>query len=423
MSKIRIIGGKPLSGEVKISGAKNSALPIIVASMLTDESVTIRNIPLVEDVKTISLLLTSLGAKVKKCGKNIFINTASLNNTTAHIDIVSKMRASFLVFGPLLARLGKAKVGLPGGCSIGTRLVNYHLDGLSKMGAQINIKNKYVNAYTTGKLKGSEIFLETPSVGATENILMAATLARGTTIINNAAIEPEVVDLAHFLVSMGAIIEGIGTRKLIIYGVKKLHGCEYKIIPDRIEAATYAIAAAITGGDIILNNIDLLHLFNFIGTLKTIGIRIEILSKNSVKVIGSLNNIKSTNIVTNVYPDIATDLQSLFISLLSIANGKSTVKETIFNNRFGHVTELNSMGADISIKGNIAYIAGIKNLKGAKVRVTDLRAGAALILAGLSANGETIIEEVHHIERGYDNIEGKLSLCGANIQRIDSINE
>ncbi|MBQ4875200.1 MAG: UDP-N-acetylglucosamine 1-carboxyvinyltransferase [Rickettsiaceae bacterium H1] len=419
MSKIKIVGGKPLQGEVKISGSKNACLPIIAASILTDQLVIINNVPVLQDVATMCFLLRSLGAEVKQCDDSIFIDPSNIDSTLASIDIVSKMRASFLVLGPLLARYGKAKVGLPGGCSIGARLINYHLAALAKMGAVVGIEGKYVTAYTAKKLTGCEIFLKTPSVGATENILMAATLAEGRTVVNNAAIEPEIGDLINCLLTMGAKIEICGTRKFIITGVKKLYGCEYRVIPDRIEAATYALAAVITGGTITLNNVNVSHLLGFIDVLKKIGVEIRCLSDNVIMIFSKNNMIKPVNIETDVYPALATDVQSLFMSLLSIADGKSIIKETIFNNRFGHVRELNLMGAKIKTKGNVAYVLGVKKLKGTKVKVTDLRAGAALVLAGLSANGETIIDQAYHIDRGYDNLERKLSLCGANIERID----
>lgn len=418
MSRIKIIGGHPLKGEIVISGAKNSALPIMAASLLTNQSLVIKNVPLLRDTSTMSSLLKSLGAEVKRDANIVSIDTHAVEHTVADIDIVSKMRGSFLVLGPLLARFKKAKVGLPGGCLIGARLIDYHLRALAKMGALIFVKNGYVEAHVDQRLKGCEIFLPTPSVGATENIMMAATLAEGDTVINNAAIEPEVTDLSNCLHAMGANITGIGTNKLVVRGVKELYACEYNIIPDRIEAATYAIAAAITDGYVVINNLNVLHLYNFIEKLRIIGVYVKVLSESSIEVSGSLQNMKWANITTGFYPDIATDLQSLLVVLLSLASGQSVVTETVFNNRFGHVEGLQLMGANITITSNVACIVGVKSLQGARVRATDLRAGAALVLAGLAANGETVVEEIHHMERGYESLETKLSLCGAEIERV-----
>ncbi len=420
MSKIRIIGGKPISGKVIISASKNASLPIITSSLLTTENITLPNPPLLRDITTLTTLLKHLGAEVKQDNNNLLINSANINNTLAPFDIVNKMRASFLVLGPLLARFGKAKVGLPGGCSIGNRLINYHLEAFVKMGASIHIENNYVYAHTEQKLKGCEIQLEIPSVGATENILMAATLAEGTTTINNAAIEPEVSDLVNCLLKMGAQIDGIGTHTLTIQGVKSLNGCNHNIIPDRIEAATYAIAAAVTEGSLTLNNVNHTHLSTFISLLTKIGVQIHLITENTIQVTAKKAHIKARNFTTDFYPGIATDLQPLLVVLLSIADGESIVTETIFNNRFANTHWLNKMGGNIITKGNIAYISGVKHLTGKNVIARDLRAGASLVLAGLCAKGETVISDTHHIERGYDRLEQKLSLCNANIERINS---
>lgn len=424
MLKIKIIGGKPLNGAVRISGAKNSVLPIMAAALLTDQTLTILNSPYLHDTVTMSSLLLSLGAKLdttnnsKNNGHIVSIDPSSVNNTTAHIDIVSKMRASFLVLGPLLARFQHAQVALPGGCSIGKRLIDFHLDAFKKMGAKIVVKDEYVTAYVQGRLKGCFIDLKTSSVGATENILMAAALAEGKTIINNAAIEPEVEDLTRCLLKMGADIKRVGSKQLIIHGVDKLYGCEYEIIPDRIEAATYAIASAITGGNIVIHDFDLSHLRCFVSVLKSVGIKVDSIADNAVRVIRESRDINPAHVITNTHPAIATDLQSLFTSLLSIANGQSSIQETIFNNRFGHVAALNEMKANITVSGDTAHIVGVNRLSGTTVKAMDLRAGAALVLAALSADGETIIEDAYHIDRGYEGIEKKLASCGADICRI-----
>ncbi|RKD21971.1 UDP-N-acetylglucosamine 1-carboxyvinyltransferase [Caminicella sporogenes DSM 14501] len=417
MSKILVRKSGPLKGTVKVSGAKNSVLPIMAASLLAQDTCVLEEIPALRDVEVMSEVLASLGADVKKNADGILeIKSTKVDNFEAPYDLVSKMRASFLVIGPLLARMGRARVSLPGGCAIGARPIDLHLKGLSALGAKINLGHGYVEAIAD-KLIGDKIYLDFPSVGATENIMMAACFAQGQTIIQNAAEEPEVVDLANFLNSLGANIKGAGTDTIRIQGVKELGGTRHTVIPDRIEAGTYMVAAAITGGDVTIKNALPDHLKPMIAKLKECGVEIEENGEH-IRVVAS-NGIKAVDIKTMPYPGFPTDMQSQFMALLSVAEGTSVVIETVFENRFMHVSELNRMGANIKIEGHSAVVQGVKSLEGAQVRATDLRAGAALILAGLTAEGVTEISDVYHIDRGYVEIEEKLKKLGANIERVE----
>ena len=416
MEKLLITGGKPLIGEVKISGAKNSVLPILAASLLSDEEVTIGNVPHLQDVTTTISLLTEMGATLSIDEKmKVSINASSIKKFYAPYEMVKTMRASILVLGPLLAHFGQAKVSLPGGCAIGSRPVNLHIDGLKAMGANIKVEDGYIIAKTK-KLKGAKINFPTTTVTGTENIMMAAVLASGKTIIKNAAKEPEIIDLANCLRLMGASIEGDGTSNIVIEGVNKLAGCNYDVLPDRIETATFLVAAAITRGKLTLTHTRPDTIKVIISKLKKAGANISI--KNDVINIEVKSKLDAVNITTNPYPDFPTDMQAQFIALNSISNGKSKVVESVFENRFMHVQELVRMGANIDINGNIAIIKGVKELTGAPVMATDLRASASLILAGLVAKGETIVDRIYHIDRGYECIEEKLTKIGANIKRL-----
>lgn len=420
MGVFEIYGGVSLKGAVRISGAKNAILPALAACLLTDGKSIIKDVPDMEDVHIMCRLLTSLGAKLdfNTENKEITIDTSCITEHTAPYELANQMRASFLVMGPLLARKGKAKISLPGGCAIGTRPVDLHIKGLSALGANINTGHGYVEAQVKGKLTGAKIYLDFPSVGATENILMAAVLAKGVTTIENAATEPEVVDLATMLVSMGANVSGAGTDTIRIIGTDNLHPADHSIIPDRIEAGTFMVAAAITGGNILLENVMPDHLKPVIAKLRESGIEISE-ELGAIRVKGS-SRIKSVDIKTHPYPGFPTDMQAQMISLLSHAKGTSMVVETIFENRFMHISELKRMGANIKIDGRTAIIEGGKNLMGAQVKATDLRAGAALVLAGLAAKDKTEISDIYHIDRGYEFMEEKLKALGAKISRRDS---
>ena len=416
MEKLLITGGKPLTGEVKISGAKNSVLPILAASLLSDEEVTIGNVPHLQDVTTTISLLTEMGATLSVDEKmKVSINASSIEKFYAPYEMVKTMRASILVLGPLLAHFGQAKVSLPGGCAIGSRPVNLHIDGLKAMGANIKVEDGYIIAKTK-KLKGAKINFPTTTVTGTENIMMAAVLASGKTIIKNAAKEPEIIDLANCLRLMGARIDGDGTSNIVIEGVNKLSGCNYDVLPDRIETATFLVAAAITKGKLTLTHTRPDTIKVVIDKLKKAGANISI--KNDIINIEVKSKLNAVNITTNPYPDFPTDMQAQFIALNSISKGKSKVVESVFENRFMHVQELVRMGAEIDINGNIATINGVKELTGAPVMATDLRASASLILAGLVAKGETIVDRIYHIDRGYECIEEKLTKIGANIKRL-----
>ena len=416
MEKLLISGGKPLKGEVRISGAKNSVLPILAASLLSDEEVIIGNVPHLQDVTTTISLLTEMGATLSIDEKmKVSINASSVKSFYAPYEMVKTMRASILVLGPLIAHFGKAKVSLPGGCAIGSRPVNLHIEGLRAMGANIKVEDGYIVAKAK-KLKGAKISLPIATVTGTENLMMAATLASGKTVIKNAAKEPEIIDLANCLRLMGASIEGDGTSDITIIGVKKLSGCSYDVLPDRIETATFLVAAAITKGNLTLTHTRPDTIKVIISKLKKAGANISIKNDNiNIEVKSQLNAV---NIVTNPYPDFPTDMQAQFIALNAISKGKSKVIESVFENRFMHVQELVRMGADIEINGNTAIIKGVKGLTGAPVMATDLRASASLILAGLIAKGETIVDRIYHIDRGYECIEEKLTKIGASIKRL-----
>jgi len=419
VSKLIISCGKPLKGEVRISGAKNSVLPIMAASLLADSKSVIEEIPYLNDVKIMGELINSLGAEVKfsENKTTVLINPSDIKNTTAPYDLVNKMRASFLIMGPLLAKYGVARIPLPGGCAIGSRPVDLHIKGFSAMGAEITQGHGYIDVRVNGRLKGSKIYLDFPSVGATENIMMAAAISEGQTIIENAAIEPEIVDLATYLGTMGADIKGAGTDTIRINGVDRLKGSNHTVIPDRIEAGTYMVAAAITGGDVKIDNIVPDHLKPVTAKLREAGV--EVSEELTSVHIRAGDNIRAVDIKTHPYPGFPTDMQAQMTSLMSKAEGTSMVIETIFENRFMHVNELKRIGANIKIEGRSAIIEGNPNLLGAQVRATDLRAGAALVLAGLAAEGITEITDIEHIERGYVDIDKKLKSLGANIKKVD----
>lgn len=405
----------PLKGRVRISGAKNSALPILAASLLGTEDIILEDVPNLKDVEIMCQVLSSLGAQVEKLDKGtIKINSANINNYETKYELMSKMRASFLVMGPLLTRMGKTKTSLPGGCAIGTRPIDLHLKGFRALGAIIDSDHGNIGAYAE-KLIGDKIYLDFPSVGATENIMMAAVLAEGETIIDNAAMEPEIVDLSSFLNKLGADVKGAGTSTIRIKGVKKLGGARHPIIPDRIEAGTFMVAAAITGGDVTVENVITSHIKPVIAKLKEAGC--EIIEKvDSVRVIAT-GELKAIDIKTLPYPGFPTDMQAQFMALMSVLKGNNVAIETVFENRFMHVDELKRMGAQIKIDGRSAIIEGVDNLTSAPVKASDLRAGAALVLAGLVAEGTTEIGNIYHIDRGYENIEEKFTNLGAIIYR------
>ena len=417
MEKLVIQGGHPLRGTVRVSSAKNAVLPIIVATMLPATPATIVDAPNLDDVITICSVLESLGMKVTYEDHRITFDSSGLDKTEASYELMSKMRASFLIMGPLLARMGHARIALPGGCMIGSRPIDLHLKAFEAMGAEIHVGNGFVEGRAPGGLKGNTIYLDFPSVGATENIVMAAATAQGRTVIENAAEEPEIVDLVTFLNSMGANIKGAGTNVIRIGGVKELSGVEHTVIPDRIEAGTFMIAAAMAGGDVLVSNVLTEHLKPLLAKLNEAGVKV-IKEIDSVRVISD-GKIRSTDIKTLPYPGFATDLQAQFMALLTIGDGISRVAETVFENRFMHVGELQRMGASIRVEGRTAHIRGVPFLKGAFVRATDLRAGAALTLAGLAAHGQTEIGELHHIDRGYDHLVEKLQGLGADIVRVN----
>ncbi|MGO9817045.1 MAG: UDP-N-acetylglucosamine 1-carboxyvinyltransferase [Acidocella sp.] len=415
MDSIRITGGVPLSGTIAISGAKNAALPLMACGLLTDERLTLTNAARLADLATMAELLSQHGIAVEWSGRNISLG-GRITNTEAPYDIVRKMRASILVLGPLLARVGEARVSLPGGCAIGTRPVDLHLKGLEAMGAKITLDGGYIDAAAPQGLKGATIVFPFVSVGATENLLMAASLADGVTTLKNAAREPEISDLAHCLIAMGAKINGVGTDTLVIEGVKSLHGAEHAILPDRIETGTYACAAAITGGNLFLENARAADLGAVLTSLREAGIVITE-EANGFRV-ARANGLHGVDVMTEPFPGFPTDMQAQFMALMAVAEGASMVTETIFENRFMHVPELNRMGARINVHGSSAIIRGVKHLSGAPVMATDLRASFSLVLAGLAARGETTISRVYHLDRGYEAVEQKLAACGARIERV-----
>ncbi len=417
MDKIIIEGGHRLEGEVNISGAKNAALPIMASTLLADGTCVLENIPDLRDIRTIASLLRRLGAEIELSPGRAEINTGRVNNLIAPYDLVKTMRASVLVLGPLLTRHHSAQVSLPGGCAIGTRPINLHLKGLEAMGAEITLEQGYVRAKARGGLRGADILLDMPTVTGTENLLMAAVLAKGTTILRNAAREPEVSDLARVLTAMGAHIEGLGTDVLTIEGVPSLEAVSFRVMADRIEAGTFMVAAGITGGCLTIKHVPVDSLAAVEKKLEQAGLKFEHPAEDVVVVTGP-SRVNSADIKTEPYPGFPTDMQAQFMALMCLASGISVVTETIFDNRFIHVGELKRMGANIRLSGNTAVVEGTRTLLGAPVMATDLRASASLVLAGLAAEGQTEIARVYHIDRGYERIEEKLSALGARIRRI-----
>ncbi len=415
MDKIVINGGKRLAGEVKISGAKNAALPILASALLTEGWNEFHNIPNLVDIKTIGKLLKNLGVEIKGDPPDLQVNAGGINNCEAPYDLVKTMRASVLVLGPLVARMGQARVSLPGGCAIGARPVNLHIKALKELGAEVSLTEGYVEAKAK-RLKGANIYFDIPTVTGTENIMMAATLAEGRTVLKNVAKEPEIVNLAEILNKMGARITGAGTDVIVIEGVDKLHPVEASVIPDRIEAGTFLIAAGITGGDVLVRGCEPGHLDALISKLRATGMDIEILD-GAMRAVGK-EKVRSVDIKTLPHPGFPTDLQAQMMTLMTIASGLSVITETIFENRFMHVSELLRMGAEITIQGNSALVRGVPKLRGAKTMATDLRASASLILAGLAAEGQTELSRVYHLDRGYETIEKKISALGADIRRV-----
>ena len=420
MDKFLIEGGKPLEGRVTISGAKNAALPAMAASLLTDQRIVLRNIPRVRDIGTMRSLLDELGVdssvKHQPHGNRVEIRARKLINPVAPYELVKQMRASVLVLGPLIARFGHARVSLPGGCAIGARPINLHLKGLERLGASIRIDHGYVEARADG-LKGAPFSFDTVSVTGTENMMMASVLAEGGTVLENAAREPEVEDLANLLNKMGARIEGAGTDRVCIHGVRELHGAHHTIIPDRIEAGTFLIAAAITGGHLKLDHAEPGHLTAICAKLTEVGVKVRTFAPDRLDVHGA-DSLRSADVGTQEYPGFATDMQAQYMALMTQATGSAVITETIFENRFLHALELLRMGADITVDGRRAVVRGKTPLSGAKVQASDLRASASLVLAGLAAEGETLIDRVYHIDRGYERIEEKLRRVGARIRRI-----
>ena len=427
MDRIKIRGGGPLNGRIAISGAKNAALPLMIASLLTDETLTLENVPRLADVTLLKRILGNHGVDHSVDGKRagqdslsgetLHLTAGEIVDTTAPYDLVSRMRASFWVVGPLLARTGFAKVSLPGGCAIGTRPVDYFIDALRQLGAEIAIESGYVIASAPKGLRGGRVEFPRVTVGATHVALMAASLARGETVIERAAREPEIVDLAACLTKMGAKIEGAGSSTIHITGVEQLSGARHSVLPDRIETGTYAFAAAMTGGEILLEGARADLLEAPIATLREIGANVEI-TNEGIKVTRNGAGLAPVNVTTEPFPGFPTDLQAQLMALVSCAEGTSTIRETIFENRFMHVQELARLGADIHLDGQVATIAGVKHLKGAPVMATDLRASVSLVIAGLVAEGETIVNRVYHLDRGFERLEEKLGRCGADIERL-----
>lgn len=422
MDKLIIKGGLPLQGSIRISGAKNSALPILAATLLSQDDCLISNVPDLADVAVISEILRHLGVEVQMVGPGLLkANASGLCDFAAPYDLVTKMRAAFFAIGPILARMGHARIPLPGGCTIGSRPVDLHLKGLRSLGAKVTIEHGYVEAQAD-QLVGGNIYLDFPSVGATETIMMAATLAEGTTVIENCAQEPEIVDLADFLNGMGAKVSGAGSQTITIEGVRRLGGCTHRIIPDRIEAGTFMVAAAITKGDLTLEGVRLDHMQAIVSKLSEAGVVITPVGDEAVRVTveGPLNPI---DVRTMPYPGFPTDMQAQIMTLLATIEGTSVVTEMVFENRFLHIDELVRMGANIKAEGNVAVIQGVAQLTGAPVKSTDLRAGAAMILAGMAARGETVVTGLHHIDRGYEAIGDRLSAAGADIHRVEQRTE
>ncbi|MVT00815.1 UDP-N-acetylglucosamine 1-carboxyvinyltransferase [Devosia marina] len=428
MDRIRLVGGNELRGEISISGAKNAALPLMIASLLTDEPLVLHNVPRLADVKQLERILENHGVDIavhgrrrgeeEGVGQRMTFHAADIVDTTAPYDLVSKMRASFWVIGPLLARCHEARVSLPGGCAIGTRPVDLFLYGLKQLGAEIDIDEGYVVARAPkGGLVGATVSFPKVSVGATHTILMAASLARGTTIIENAAQEPEITNVAECLVAMGAKISGIGTRTLTVEGVEKLHGATVEVIPDRIETGTFAMAAAMTGGDVLLRGARSEHLQAALDILAQTGTELSH-EANGIRVRRNGNGIQPVDVDTDPFPGFPTDLQAQFMALMTMSSGVSEIRETIFENRYMHVAELARFGADIAVNGQVATVTGRPQLKGAQVMATDLRASVSLVIAGLAAKGETVVNRIYHLDRGFERLEDKLSRCGAEIERL-----
>ena len=419
MDSIVVTGNGPLKGSIPIAGAKNACLALMPATLLSEEPLTLTNAPRLSDIKTMSSLLQSLGGEAMPMadGKVLALSSHALTSTRADYEIVRKMRASNLVLGPLLAREGHAEVSLPGGCAIGARPMDLHVHGLEALGAEIELRDGYLHAKAPGGLKGAEIRLSFASVGATENIVMAATLAKGTTVLSNAAREPEIVDLVKCLRAMGAQIEGEGTDRIEIQGVDRLHGATHQVVADRIELGTYMLAPAIAGGEVecLGGSLDLLGAF--VEKLDEAGVDVEA-TENGVKVRRRGDRIQAVDVKTEVFPGFPTDLQAQMMALLCTAEGTSVLEETIFENRFMHAPELGRMGANIEVHGGVATVHGVERLKGAPVMATDLRASVSLILAGLAAEGETVLNRVYHLDRGYERLEEKLQACGAKVERV-----
>ena len=419
MEKLLIKGGNSLSGKISCSGAKNAALPMIASTILSNESVVLKNLPYLQDITTMFELLGSMGAEILLDENMDFtISSFNLNDIQARYELVKTMRASILVLGPLVARYGKARIALPGGCAIGSRPVNYHLDALKQLGAEIKLKNGYIEA-SAKKLIGSNIRFDGITVTGTENIMMAATLAQGETILTNVAKEPEIIDLADMLNSMGANIKGAGTDQITIKGVSELSGTTFTIPADRIEAGTYLVAAAVTHGNITIDSINPDRLMKVINMIERSGSKISF-DDNSISISMNKDRPDPVDITTAPFPEFPTDMQAQFSVINAISNGVSNIYETVFENRFMHILELNRMGCDIEVKGNHAIINGVESIYGAEVMATDLRASASLILAGLCAKGETVVDRIYHIDRGYERIEEKLNYLGANIVRLPS---
>ena len=424
MDSMRIVGGTPIKGKIHISGAKNAALPLLAASLLTDETLTLGNVPHLADIATMANLLGQLGVslslngqqKVTPTGRVMDLKAANITSITAPYDLVRKMRASILVLGQLLARCGEAKVSLPGGCAIGTRPVDLHITALQRLGAEIALDNGYIHARAPKGLVGAEVIFPMVTVTGTENVMMAAALAKGTTTIVNAAREPEVVDLADCLQAMGAEIEGIGSDRLRITGKDKLHGARHDVVADRIETGTFAMAAAITDGDVELIGARLEHLSSVARIMEESGVRIEATGQGLR--VHRVNGLHGVDMMTEPYPGFPTDLQAQMMALMCVADGASMITETIFENRFMHVPELRRMGANITVHNSSAMVRGVPSLTGAPVMATDLRASVSLALAGLAAKGETILNRIYHLDRGYERLEEKLAACGATIERI-----
>ncbi|MEH2130112.1 MAG: UDP-N-acetylglucosamine 1-carboxyvinyltransferase [Nostoc sp.] len=419
-SVLQIWGGHPLRGHVKISGAKNAALVIMAGALLCPGDCRIRNVPLLADVERMGQVLLALGVELTRQGDILDINASEIKTSKAPYELVTQLRASFFAIGAILARLGVAQMPLPGGCAIGARPVDLHVRGLQAMGAEVQIEHGICNAYVPGssrRLKGAKIYLDIASVGATENLMMAATLAEGETIIENAAREPEVVDLANFCNAMGAKIKGAGTSRIIVEGVAKLHSVDYSIIPDRIEAGTFLLAAAITRSELILSPVAPEHLVPVIAKLRDIGVTIIEEKPEQLHILPA-QTLKATDIETQYHPGFPTDMQAPFMALLTLAEGDSVINESVFENRLRHASELNRLGADIRVKGNAAFVRGVAKLSGAPVLGTDLRASAALVIAGLAAEGQTTIQGLQHLDRGYDRLDVKLQQLGAKILRV-----